>query len=317
MPKEVEQVFSKVRDKLDSIIVGQPLTIDLLLIAVLAEGHVMLEGVPGTAKTLLVKVFSQLVDVGFSRVQLTPDMMPSDILGNSVYDLNSKKFYIKKGPIFTDFLLADEINRTPPKTQSALLEAMEERQVTIDGSVNPMDSMFTIFATQNPVEFEGTYPLPEAQLDRFMFKIVIDYPGKEAEKNMLINYQNGFDPRALKDNPLDSMCSREDIKKCRQIAANITVEDSILDYIIELITRTRNMSDLTLGASPRAAVTWLAASKACAAINGQQFVTPDHVKYVGKPLLRHRLILTPEAELEGVTTDQVINSILNQVPVPR
>lgn len=317
MPKEVERIFTDIRNKLESIIVGQPMPIDLILIALLADGHVLLEGVPGTAKTLLVKVFSQLINVKFSRIQLTPDMLPSDILGNSVYDLNSKQFYIKKGPIFTDFLLADEINRTPPKTQSALLEAMEERQVTIDGSNNQMSKLFTLFATQNPVEFEGTYPLPEAQLDRFMFKILIDYPGKEAEKSMLRNYQQGFDPRKLKENPFDAISTIEDIIQCRQTVANITVEESVLDYIIELITRTRNLADLTLGASPRAAVTWLSASKACAAINGQNFVTPDHVKYVAKPLLRHRLILTPEAELEGVSCDQIINTILNQVPVPR
>ncbi|MEW5821579.1 MAG: MoxR family ATPase [Cyanobacteriota bacterium] len=317
MPKEVEQVFSKIRDKLESIIFGQQMAVDLMLIGLLAEGHVLLEGVPGTAKTLLVKTFAQLINVDFNRVQLTPDMMPSDIIGNSVYDLNSKKFYIKKGPIFTDFLLADEINRTPPKTQSALLEAMEERQVTIDGNINSMGDLFMIFATQNPVEFEGTYPLPEAQLDRFMFKIVIEYPGKEAEKSMLISYQNGFDPRKWKEHPLDSICSVDEIKMCRAKTANITVEDSILNYIIELISRTRNLSDVMIGASPRAAVIWLNASKACAAINGQQFVTPDHIKYVAKPLLRHRIILTPEAELEGVTNDQIINNILNQVPVPR
>lgn len=317
MPKEVENLFNNLREKLESIIIGQPVPVDLVLIALLAEGHVLLEGVPGTAKTLLVKVLAQLINLNFTRIQLTPDMLPSDILGNSVYDLNSKKFYIKKGPIFTDFLLADEINRTPPKTQSALLEAMEERQVSIDGNTNSMSKVFTVFATQNPVEFEGTYPLPEAQLDRFMFKVVIDYPPKEAEKIMLLNYQNGFDPRALKDNPLEPLCSIEDITRCRDIVSKITVEESILDYIVELISRTRNLSDLTLGASPRAAVSWLAASKACAALNGQQFVTPDHVKYVAKPLLRHRIILTPEAELEGVTADQVINTILNQVPVPR
>lgn len=317
MPKEVETLFSTLRDKLESIIIGQSIPIDLVLIALLAEGHVLLEGVPGTAKTLLVKIFSQLINLDFTRIQLTPDMLPSDILGNSVYDLNSKKFYIKKGPIFTDFLLADEINRTPPKTQSALLEAMEERQVSIDGNTTAMSKVFTVFATQNPVEFEGTYPLPEAQLDRFMFKVVIDYPPKEAEKIMLLNYQNGFDPRSLKENPLESLCSADDIIRCRDIVSKITVEESILDYIVELIARTRNLSDLTLGASPRAAVSWLSASKACAAIQGQEFVTPDHVKYVAKPLLRHRIILTPEAELEGVTSDQVINTILNQVPVPR
>lgn len=317
MTQEVEQVFSKIRTTLESIIVGQTMPIDLILIALLAEGHVLLEGVPGTAKTLLVKVLSQLINAKFSRIQLTPDMLPSDILGNSIYDLSTKKFYVKEGAIFTDLLLADEINRTPPKTQSALLEAMEEKQVTIDGEIKLLGDIFTIFATQNPIEFEGTYPLPEAQLDRFMFKILVDYPGKEAEKTMLLNYQKGFHPKILKYKPLEPVCTKEDILNSRNIVANITVEESIIDYIIELISRTRNLSDLTLGASPRAAVVWLAASKACAAINGQKFVTPDNVKYVAKPLLRHRLLLTPEAELEGVNTDQLINTILNQVPVPR
>lgn len=317
MPQEIEKVFSKIRTELETIIIGQPNAVDLILIALLAEGHVLLEGVPGTAKTLLVKVLSQLIDADFSRIQLTPDMLPSDILGNSVYDLNSRQFYIKEGPIFTDLLLADEINRTPPKTQSALLEAMEEKQVTIDGQLRQMSNLFTIFATQNPIEFEGTYPLPEAQLDRFMFKVNFDYPNKQAEKTMLTNFQNGFDPKKLRDAPLKPVCTKEDILNCRDRIKNIIVEDSILDYIIEIVSRTRNIADLTLGASPRASVVWLAASKACAAINGQQFVTPDNVKYVAKPVLRHRIILTPEAELEGVASDQIINSILNQVPVPR
>lgn len=317
MVQEVEQVFGRIKDKLETIIVGQTLAIDYILIGILADGHILLEGVPGTAKTLLVKVLSQLFNIKFSRVQLTPDMLPSDILGNSIYDLNSKQFFIKHGPIFTDFLLADEVNRTPPKTQSALLEAMEEKQVTIDGQLMPLNKTFTVFATQNPVEFEGTYPLPEAQLDRFMFKVLFDYPGKQAEKNMLINYQNGFDAKKLKECPIEPLASKEEILNCRNVVANVTVEDSILDYIIEIISRTRNLSDISLGASPRAAIIWLAASKACAALNGQSFVTPDHVKYIAKPLLRHRLILTPETELEGVKVDQVINTILNQVPVPR
>jgi MoxR-like ATPase len=317
MPQEVEKLFAQIRNTLESIIIGQPMAIDLILIAILAEGHILLEGVPGTAKTLMVKILSQLIHAKFSRIQLTPDMLPSDILGNSVYDLNSRKFYIKEGPIFTDLLLADEINRTPPKTQSALLEAMEEKQVTIDGNLKYMSDIFTLFATQNPIEFEGTYPLPEAQLDRFMFKIVVEYPGKEAEKDMLRNFQKGFDPKALKDKPLDPICTSEQIINARKSIVDITVEESILDYIVELTTRTRNLSDLALGASPRAAVLWLSASKACAAINGMKFVTPDHVKYVAKPILRHRLLLTPEAELEGVTTDQLINTLLNQVPVPR
>lgn len=317
MLQNVEITANKLKERMESIIIGQATPIDYLIIALLADGHVLLEGVPGTAKTLMVKVIAQLLNVKFSRIQLTPDLLPSDIIGNSVYDLNTKNFNIKQGPIFTDLLLADEINRTPPKTQSALLEAMEEKQVTIDGKLMPMSKLFTIFATQNPIEFEGTYPLPEAQLDRFMFKVNFDYPGKEAEKIMLTNFQNGFDPKALKEKPLEAVTSMEEILECRKEIATITVEESIIDYIVDLTSLTRNIADLTLGASPRAAITWLSASKACAAINGQTFITPDHVKYVAKPLLRHRLILTPEAELDGVTADQIINTVLNQVPVPR
>lgn len=317
MPQEIEQIFNNIRTKLESVIIGQSAVIDLILTAILAEGHVLLEGVPGTAKTLMIKLLSQLIEADFSRIQLTPDMLPSDILGNSIFDMTSRNFYIREGAIFTDLLLADEINRTPPKTQSALLEAMEERQVTIDTKTSELGELFTVFATQNPIEFEGTYPLPEAQLDRFMFKINLDYPSKDAEKKMLMNAQEGITPKKFKQKPLEPACTKADIIKCRQKAAQITVEESILDYIVEIVSKTRNMADLSVGASPRSAVMMLNASKAHAGINGQDYVTPDNVKVIAKPLLRHRLVLTPDAELEGVTTDHIINGILSQVPVPR
>lgn len=291
------------------------MVVDQLLVALLANGHVLLEGVPGTAKTLLVKTLSKLIDGDFGRIQLTPDMLPSDILGTSIYDLNNKTFSIKKGPIFTSLLLADEINRTAPKTQSALLEGMEERQVTIDGHSEKLPDLFMVVATQNPVEFEGTYPLPEAQLDRFMLKILIGYPQGNAEHQMLVNWQSGVYAQQAKD--LAPVVSVPDLLECRNRLKDLRVEDSIFNYLMQLVQKSRSLSDLQLGASPRAALSWLAAAKAHAAMEGKDFVTPDNIKFVAQPVLRHRLILTPESELEGVNTGQVINKLLGLVPVPR
>lgn len=315
MPKRVAETFSKLRETINSIIVGQEQVIDQLFIALLAGGHVLLEGVPGTAKTLLVKTLASLIGTEFGRIQLTPDMLPSDILGNSVYDLNTKTFSLKKGPIFTSLLLADEVNRTPPKTQSALLEAMEENQVTLDGKTEKLSDLFMVVATQNPIEFEGTYPLPEAQLDRFMLKILIDYPNQDAEKRMLLNWQEGlYDRRA---HAIDPIASQQAVLDCRQELKEVRVEQSIFDYLTQIISKSRALSDLQLGASPRAALNWLAAAKAHAAIEGRDFVTPDNIKFVALPVLRHRLILTPEAELDGVTGSQLIANLLAQIPVPR
>jgi MoxR-like ATPase len=315
MPQRVVETFSKLRETINSIIVGQEQVIDQLFISLLAGGHVLLEGVPGTAKTLLVKTLASLIGTEFGRIQLTPDMLPSDILGNSVYDLTTKSFSLKKGPIFTSLLLADEINRTPPKTQSALLEAMEENQVTLDGKTERLSDLFMVVATQNPIEFEGTYPLPEAQLDRFMLKILIDYPNLDAEKKMLSNWQDGLYDR--KSNIVEPTASQAEVLACRQELKEISVEQSIFDYLAQIVTKSRTLSDLQLGASPRAALNWLAAAKAHAAIEGRDFVTPDNVKFVALPVLRHRLILTPEAELDGVTVSQLISNLLAQIPVPR
>ncbi|PZM84654.1 MAG: magnesium chelatase [Candidatus Melainabacteria bacterium] len=312
---EIGTVFKRLQERLSSVIVGQQMVIDQLLVALLAEGHVLLEGVPGTAKTMLVKTLASLIGAEFGRVQLTPDMLPSDILGTSIYDLNTKTFTLKKGPIFTSLLLADEINRTPPKTQSALLEAMEERQVTLDGRTQKLPDLFMVVATQNPVEFEGTYPLPEAQLDRFMIKVMIGYPDADAERQMLLNWQEGFYRK--KTPALEPCVSVEEILQARQELDNVKVEESILNYLMEIVQKSRNLSDLQLGASPRAALSWLAAAKSHAAIEGKDFVTPDNVKFVAEPVLRHRLILTAEAELDGVTVGQVITNLLRQVPVPR
>ncbi len=312
---EIGPVFKRLQERLQSVIVGQQLVIDQLLVGLLAEGHVLLEGVPGTAKTMLVKTLASLIGAEFGRVQLTPDMLPSDILGTSIYDLNNKTFTLKKGPIFTSLLLADEINRTPPKTQSALLEAMEERQVTLDGHTQKLNDLFMVVATQNPVEFEGTYPLPEAQLDRFMLKVMIGYPDADAERQMLLNWQEGFYRK--KSPPLEPCVTVEEILSARKELDKIKVEESILTYLMEIVQKSRSLSDLQLGASPRAALSWLAAAKSHAAIEGKDFVTPDNVKFVAEPALRHRLILTAEAELDGVTVSQVITNLLRQVAVPR
>lgn len=315
MSKQISEVFQKLRKSLTEVIVGQEIVIDQLLIALLAEGHVLLEGVPGTAKTLLVKTLASLVGTEFGRVQLTPDMLPSDIIGTSIYDLTTKTFTTKRGPIFTSLLLADEINRTPPKTQSALLEAMEERQVTLDGRTEKLPELFMVVATQNPVEFEGTYPLPEAQLDRFTLKVLIGYPGADAERLMLSNWQNGLYKKHNIN--LDPITTADEIVACRTQLESIKVDDTILGYLVDLVQKSRSLSDLHLGASPRSALSWLAAAKAHAAIEGKDFVTPDNIKFVAEPVLRHRLILTPESELDGVTLSQVIGNLLKQIPVPR
>ncbi len=313
--RQVKETFDRLRSALSENIVGQDRVIDQLLTAVLADGHVLLEGVPGTAKTMLVKTTACLVGANFGRVQLTPDMLPSDILGTNVYDLTSRTFTLRKGPIFTGMLLADEINRTPPKTQSALLEGMEERQVTLDGQTHKLPDLFMVVATQNPVEFEGTYPLPEAQLDRFMLKVLIGYPGRDAEKLMLQNWQEGKYRRFTE--PLQAVTTADEILTCRQELLKVKVEDSVMNYLIELVQKSRSVSDLQLGASPRAARAWLGAAKAHAAIEGRDFVTPDNIKFMAEPVLRHRLILNAEAELDGVTVAQVVANILRQVAVPR
>jgi MoxR-like ATPase len=315
MTDDIRTVFDKLRRGLCEVIVGQETVIDQLLVALLAEGHVLLEGVPGTAKTLLVKTMASLINTDFSRIQLTPDMLPADILGTSVYDLSTKTFNVKRGPIFTSLLLADEINRTPPKTQSALLEAMEEKQVTLEGESLPLSEVFMVVATQNPIEFEGTYPLPEAQLDRFMMKVLIGYPETEAETLMLTNWQSGKYKRS-KQKP-QPVTSAVEIVNCREQLDVVKVDSTVLSYLMQLVQKTRTLSDLQLGASPRAALNWLAAAKAHAAMQGKDFVTPDDIKFVAEPVLRHRLILSAEAELEGVTMTQVISSLLRQIAVPR
>ncbi|MBG1269391.1 AAA family ATPase [Nostoc sp. WHI] len=314
---ETHPILIRLGQGLNQVIVGQSSLIQQLLIALLAGGHIILEGVPGTGKTLLVKVLAQLIQGDFRRIQLTPDVLPSDITGTNIFDLNSRNFTLKKGPIFTEILLADEINRTPPKTQAALLEAMEEMQVTLDGESLPLPDLFWVIATQNPLEFEGTYPLPEAQLDRFLFKLVVDYPDQAAEKQMLLNRQAGFAARRLDISRLKPIATVADILQARQAAKEVKVSEAIVDYLLALVRTSRQHPDLILGASPRAAGAWLQTSQALAWLAKRDFVTPDDVKAVASPLLRHRLILKPEAMLDGLQIDAVIASVINQVPVPR
>jgi MoxR-like ATPase len=314
---DLHATFIRLRQALDQVVVGQSSVVQQLLIALLSGGHVILEGVPGTGKTLLVKVMAQLVQADFRRIQLTPDILPSDILGTNIFDLNTRNFTLKKGPIFTQILLADEVNRTPPKTQAALLEAMEEQQVTLDGESLPLSELFWVIATQNSLEFEGTYPLPEAQLDRFLFKLLVSYPDPAAEKRMLLNSEAGFQAKRLDLAKLKPLASIEHILQARRSVKAVTVQEPVLDYLLAVVQKTRQHPDLVLGASPRSAVSWLQASKAQAWLSGREFVTPDDIKTVAPPLLRHRLILRPEAQLDGVAVEAVIGSILGQVPVPR
>ena len=314
---ELQVSLSRINQAVNKVVVGQQGLVNQLLVALLAGGHVILEGVPGTGKTLLVKVISQLLQAEFCRVQLTPDILPSDILGTNVFDLNTKDFTLKKGPVFTQVLLADEVNRTPPKTQAALLEAMEEQQVTLDGTSYALPDLFWVVATQNPLEYEGTYPLPEAQLDRFLFKLVVDYPTPEAEKQMLLNAQAGFEAKRSHLSRLKPVATATDILTVRKAVKQTTVQEPVLDYLLALAQKTRQHPDLDVGTSPRAVVQWLRASKAYAWLKGQDYVSPDAVKAVAKPLLRHRLILGAEAQLDGSTTDDVIKGLLESVSVPR
>ena len=298
-------------------LVGQDALVEQILVALFADGHVLIEGVPGTAKTLAVKALARIIGADFNRIQFTPDLMPSDVTGTNVFNLSTSAFTLRQGPIFTDVLLADEINRTPPKTQAALLEAMEERQATIDGERHPLSPLFTVLATQNPIEYEGTYPLPEAQLDRFLLKIVIDYPTEQEEVEVVRLWQTGFNARRLEGVDLRPLDDPAAVANCRADVRAIRVEEGIGRYVVAIVRRTRQMGNIAWGASPRAAVALLLCSKALAAIRGREYVTPDDVKEIALPVLRHRIVLRSEAEIEGVTPDQAIKTAIAQVEVPR
>jgi MoxR-like ATPase len=299
------------------VIVGQDEAFRLLMVALLVRGHALLEGVPGTAKTLMAKTLAALVGGTFRRVQFTPDLMPSDVTGTNVYELQAGTFTLRRGPIFTDILLGDEINRAPAKTQAALLEAMEERQVTIDGVGYPLAPIFTVIATQNPIEFEGTYPLPEAQLDRFLFKVLVTYTPHAGELELLRRVNAGFDAHALEAMGVTAVTDPEQILACRRVVQAVAVDEAIFAYIEGIVWTTRQMPDLLLGASPRAAIALLQCAKAVAALDGRGYVVPDDVKAVTAPILRHRLIVRPEAELAGITAEVIIGRVLGSVPVPR
>jgi len=309
--------IAHILNELRKTIVGQDDVIEQVLVAILAEGHALLEGVPGTAKTLMVKTLSEIIGARFSRIQFTPDLMPSDITGTNVFNMQSSEFTLRHGPIFTDILLADEINRTPPKTQAALLEAMEERQTTIDGERYPLSPMFTVLATENPIEYEGTYPLPEAQLDRFLLKILIDYPDLADEQEIVARWDAGFNSHHLDRLDIQQLPDAVAISHCRHEVRNMRMEPGVQKYIVEIVRRSRSHPTILYGASPRASIALLLCSKALAAIRGREFPTPDDVRDIAAPVLRHRLALRAEAELEGATTDAVVSDILRSVEVPR
>ncbi len=313
----VQQTFHALSAESKKALVGQDQVFLQMTIALLVRGHILLEGVPGTAKTLAAKTLAHLIRADFKRVQFTPDLMPSDIVGTQVFDVNTSKFFLKHGPVFTNVLLADEINRAPAKTQAALLEAMEERHVTIEGERTLLPEPFLVMATQNPVEYEGTYPLPEAQLDRFLFKTIVRYPSNDDETDILRRYHRGFDAHKLSEMGLTPVLAPENLAALRQEIDAATVEDGILIYITKLADATRQANDLALGASPRASIAMLLASKAYAALQGRAFVVPDDVKAVALPVLRHRILLKPEAEIEGLDADGIIQRLLASVDVPR
>ncbi len=312
-----QQVADHIRREASKVLVGQDEPFTHLLIALLTGGHVLLEGVPGTAKTLMAKTLALLVQAEFKRIQFTPDLMPSDIVGTNVYDLTTSQFRLRRGPIFTQIMLADEINRAPAKTQSALLESMEERQVTIEGERMRLDEPFFVVATQNPVEYEGTYPLPEAQLDRFLFKVLVDYAPEDAEIEVLRRYHTGFDARHLEQAGLKANVTPETLQQCRVETQQVGVEPGLFKYIADIAAESRRLPDLILGGSPRASISLLLAAKTWAAMQGHDFVLPDDIKFLVKPVYRHRIILRPEAEIEGLSPDGAIDRILARVEVPR
>lgn len=312
---QLQKQTQEIRDELKKVIVGQDKMIDYLLVAILSNGHILLEGVPGIAKTISVKLLSKVLDINFSRIQFTPDLMPSDVLGTSVFDLKKSEFEFKKGPIFSNLVLIDEINRAPAKTQSALFEVMEERQITIDGLYFKMASPFLVVATQNPVEQEGTYRLPEAQLDRFLFKINIDYPSVEAEIEIINREHQAKD--GDKTAPVKQVMTWSELVDYQKLIKNIIIEPHLIEYIAKIVQNTRENNSLYLGASPRASLAILNASKGFAAIQGRDFVTPEDIKEAAYPVLQHRVILAPEKEMEGVKIRQIVQQIIESVEIPR
>ena len=312
---ELQETVFKIKQQLQKVIVGQKEMMDLLIVSILANGHVLIEGVPGVAKTITAKLLSKTIEIDFSRIQFTPDLMPSDILGTSIFNVKKTEFEFKKGPIFSNMILIDEINRAPAKTQAALFEVMEEKQVTIDGTTYKMDEPFMVLATQNPIEQEGTYRLPEAQLDRFLFKINVEYPNANEELEIIMKEQAL--ENETKVDKIEAVIKGAKIIKFRSLVKQIKIEENLLKYIANIVVNTRSNSFLYLGASPRASIAILGASKAFAAIDGRDFVTPEDIKRATIPVLQHRVIVTPEREMEGLTSKQIVEQIIEAVEIPR
>jgi MoxR-like ATPase len=315
--QQFAQAFAAIRSEVSRVLLGQDDVVEQVLLAIFARGHVLIEGVPGLGKTLLVRTLGRVLGSEFKRIQFTPDLMPSDVTGGNVFNQQQDAFVFLPGPVFTQLLLADEINRAPAKTQSSLLEAMQDRSVTVDGITRPLPQPFFTIATQNPIESQGTYPLPEAQLDRFLLKIDVGHPSREVEKSILTNYLRGFDPADLDTLGVRQVCTAKELLGLAAVAQTVAVDDGILDYIADITGRTRVQRSIYLGASPRASIALLTTARVCAASDGRSFVIPDDVKRLAPAVLRHRLVLHPDAEIEGMTTDDCVQSILREAPVPK
>ncbi len=313
--EKLQAAVARIKSEIQKVVIGQDETIELLLAGIFSGGHILLEGVPGIAKTLTAKLLARTFNCDFRRIQFTPDLMPADVTGSTVFNIKTSEFGFNRGPVFSNIVLIDEINRAPAKTQSSLFEVMEERQVTVDGKTYKMDYPFFVLATQNPIEQEGTYKLPEAQLDRFLFKINLDYPSLEEEKLILRRFQSDFSMQVV-----DEVCAvftPDDLQFTQSVIEKVFIKEELLDYIATFIHNTRNHVDLFLGASPRASLAIMKTAKTVAAMRGREFVTPDDIQYVAFPVLNHRLILTPEREMEGIHVGDVIKNILQQIEVPR
>ena len=314
---EIKAIADRIRTEIAKVVIGQTDTIDLMLTALFSGGHILLEGPPGTAKTLLAQCFSKAISLQFGRIQFTPDLMPGDVLGTNLFNFQTNEFALTKGPIFSDILLADEINRTPPKTQAALLEAMQERRVTIDGETYPLNPLFFVVATQNPIEQQGTYPLPEAQLDRFLFKHTVDYPARDEELQIVLQHGQRTGMRDAAKQGVEAVISPDQLTEAVVAVSQARLQDDIAGYIVDLVRSTRESPAIETGASPRAAAALAAASRSRAILEGRDFVIPDDVKYLALPALRHRVILSPAAEIEGKTTDETLAALIEQTAAPR
>jgi MoxR-like ATPase len=314
---QIRDLTDRLRAEVHKVVVGQDAALDLMLVALLSDGHVLVEGVPGVAKTLLARAFAAALGIGFNRIQFTPDLMPGDVIGTNLFDFRTNAFVLTKGPVFTDALVADEINRTPPKTQAALLQAMQERAVTIDGKTHPLSAGFMVLATQNPIEQEGTYPLPEAQLDRFLFKISVGYPGRDEEREMVRVHGHRTATPAIQEFGIQPVAGLAELVAMRRSVAAIRLEEPVVDYVVDLVRATRGRPALLCGASPRAANMLATAARAHAAIQGRGFVIPDDVKALALPVLRHRVVLAPGAEIEGMTADAAVARVVEEVRAPR